>query len=363
MARVAVAMSGGVDSSVAALLCLEAGHSVFGVTMVLRDADVATETAAGLPPSTVDNARRVADRLGIRHEVLDLRDQFEALVVRHFCAEYAAGRTPNPCVVCNPAIKFGLLMDWALGSGAELFATGHYAHIAIAPSGRLTLRTAADLRKDQSYFLYRLSQQQLSRSVFPLGDLTKERARAIAATAGLPSARAQDSQDLCFVEPAGYQALVGSHSPTAVQPGPIYDLTGRQVGTHRGISGYTVGQRRGLGVAAPRPQYVLAIDGPGNSLIVGPASAAACEEFAVADCHWLAVERLVGPLPVEVKVRHATRRLSATVSPGPTGSRATVRLAVPHIGVTPGQAAVFYLGETVLGGGTIMLPAAPITVK
>jgi tRNA-specific 2-thiouridylase len=363
MARVAVAMSGGVDSSVAALLCLEAGHEVFGVTMILRDADVAAQTAAGLMPAAVDNAQRVASKLSIRHQVVDLREQFEALVVQHFCAEYAGGRTPNPCVVCNPVIKFGLLMDWAVAAGAELFATGHYARIATVDTGRLTLRTAADLHKDQSYFLYRLSQQQLSRSIFPLGEMTKVEVRSIAEAAGLPSARTQDSQDLCFVSPAGYRALVKSHNPGAVQPGPVYDLTGRRVGTHHGIASYTVGQRRGIGVAAPGPQYVLAIDGLSNSLVIGPAAAAACEGFAVVDCHWLAVERLVDPLGVEVKLRHATRRLSATVSPGPVDSLATVRLAIPQIGVTPGQAAVFYLGELVLGGGTIMLPTGPITVK
>ena len=228
MARVAVAMSGGVDSSVAAYLLHAAGHDVHGVTMLLSDRATDFSSGASDGESATISAARVAKAIGIRHEVIDLRSEFERLIVRSFCSEYVAGRTPNPCVTCNRVIKFGLLMDWAVAAGAEYLATGHYVRKA-ETNGRISLRTAADPAKDQTYFLYQLSQEQLGRAQFPVGDLTKDEVRAIALKAGLPSAARRESQDLCFIDHRRYRELVGSYEPAALAPGRCWTLPGAKL--------------------------------------------------------------------------------------------------------------------------------------
>jgi tRNA-specific 2-thiouridylase len=318
--------------------------------MLLRDPGSGGGAAAA--------AASAAAALGIGHSVVDLRAEFERMVVREFCDEYAAGRTPNPCVVCNAGIKFGLLLDWALAAGADLLATGHYARASRLPGGRLTLRTAADLHKDQTYFLYRLSQEQLARSLFPVGGLTKLEVRSIASSVALPVAERPESQDLCFVPRGGHQALVGTYHPRACIPGPVLDTTGKRIGTHRGIAFYTVGQRRGLGVAAGAPQYVLAIDPSRNALVVGPGSDSGRDSIYIVDCRWMAFPSPNYPLATEVKLRYAGRRVAATIHAGRTHDTAEVSLAAPQRAITPGQAAVFYAGDLLLGGGTIAPPEA-----
>lgn len=353
MVKALVAMSGGVDSAVAALLCVEAGYAATGVTMLLRD----EESAGGVKDREAASslaARKVCDMLGIEHVVLDLRTEFAAIVLADFAAAYAAGLTPNPCVVCNPAIKFGVLMDRAAAHGGKLLATGHYARIHRCDNGRLTLRTAADQRKDQSYFLYRLGQQQLERAHFPLGSLTKEEVRSLATAARLPVAEARESQDICFAGPGGYLDVVRTYFPAALVPGPVVDVDGRQLGCHDGIAAYTVGQRRGLNLGGGEVRYVLGIDPERNAVIVGPLALALRTEFTIVDCRWLAVPELTEAMRAEVKLRHGMRRAGALVVPGARADTATVRLDSPQAGITPGQAAVFYRGDLLVGGGTIM---------
>lgn len=340
-------MSGGVDSAVAAYLCLRAGHRVAGVTMLLND-DPSGEFAAA--------AARVAATLGISHQVVDLRSAFDSAVVERFCADYASGLTPNPCVLCNEYLKFGALLDLALADGADFLATGHYARLAAAPSGRLTLRTAADDRKDQTYYLYRLTQDQLRRSLFPLGDLSKDQVRAIALAAGLPVAERPESQDLCFVARGEHPALVAARRPEALTPGPVLDLEGRRIGTHGGLATVTVGQRKGLGTGGGRALYVVAIDPARNAVTVGPAAAAAAHGAHLADCRWMAVNELGSTTGAEVKVRYASPRALSEVRPGAAAGLAEVRFVQAQHGVSPGQAAVFYTGDLLLGGGTIMGP-------
>ncbi len=353
--KIAVGLSGGVDSSVAALLLLRAGHDVTGVQM-------RTWLGPEAPPGTAargacfgrDEAgdRRAAEgvcaRLGIPFRVLDCSEAYEEIVLRYVREAYASGTTPNPCVRCNPLVKFGVLPEAARAAGLafDRFATGHYARVEPdAASGRLLLKRAADARKDQSYFLYRLTQAQLASVLFPLGGLSKDRVRELARDSGLPVHDRRESQDF-------YDGDIAELFGGPAVEGDIVDRDGRVLGRHRGVRGYTVGQRKGLGLSSPVPLYVLAIDAVANRLVVGPESETFRRAATVRDCVWGPFEALAAPAAVRVKVRSAGRPVAASVSPLPAG-RARVDFAEPVSSVAPGQSAVLYDGDTVVGGGVI----------
>lgn len=352
--RVAVAMSGGVDSSVAAALLLERGHSVLGITMRLwREAPLPEDAdARGSAGDCITEAAAVCRRLGIPHRTIDLRDAFEREVVEHLVAEYAHGRTPNPCLQCNRLYKFGALLRYARSLGASHLASGHYARVERRADG-WHLITAADAGKDQSYVLYALQQEELSALMLPLGELTKERVRALARALDLPAADRAESQDICFLRDGNYRRFIAERAPDAVRPGPILHLDGRQLGEHRGIPFYTVGQREGLGIAAPHPLYVLRIDAARNALIVGPAASLGRDALLAEAMSYVAGRPLPAGSLVEAKIRYRARRAPARVWPL-AGGRARVTFERPLRDITPGQAVVLYDGQEVLGGGIIV---------
>ncbi|MHB8733497.1 MAG: tRNA 2-thiouridine(34) synthase MnmA [bacterium] len=354
MARVAVAMSGGVDSSVAAALMAEAGHDVVGFTMNLWPDWVppADDGPGCCGLGAIDDARAVARTLGIPHYVLNLREAFERAVIREFADEYARGRTPNPCIACNRAIKFALLLDKIRALGMERLATGHYARVETGPDGAVRLLRAADRRKDQSYVLAGVAREQLARVVFPVGAYTKPEIRAIARRHELRVAEKPDSQEICFVPRGDHSDVVARYAPHAVRPGPIYDGDGRQVGEHRGVARYTVGQRRGLGAAGGRPRYVVAIDAERNALRVGDADALRCQELVATDANWIAVAALRGELAVTARIRHGGADVPAVIAPA-GGGRVRVRFLDPPRAAVPGQAIAFYDGDVVVGGAVI----------
>ncbi|GAB4274605.1 MAG: tRNA 2-thiouridine(34) synthase MnmA [Coriobacteriia bacterium] len=335
MAVVEVAMSGGVDSSTAAALLLEQGHAVSGVTMVL-----------GHSSSAPKAAEEVCRHLGIPHRTVDLARPFSELVVGAYADAYAAGRTPNPCVTCNERVKFGLLLDDVLSRGADLLATGHYARVLEGEPRRLAM--GVDRTKDQSYFLYRLSPEVLEKVVFPIGGMKKSDVRRIAAQAGLPTAQREESQEACFVGAEGYEQVVRQLRPDAFEPGPIVDSGGNVLGTHNGIARYTIGQRKGLGVATGKALYVTAIDPASNTVHVGTADEACVTEIVAKDVVWHDA-RAKGACTF--RYRHATSVLAGTFSVDE--SRLVVRSEEPLRGVAPGQALVCYKGDVVMGGGTI----------
>lgn len=341
---VLVALSGGVDSAVAAALLIDQGYSVSSMTLELTPPD--------LTPSDTEGARLVAEHLGIPHHLVDARSRFNEVVIRHFRNEYRMGRTPNPCVRCNALVKFSLLLHQADRLGFDRIATGHYARITADPDGTYSLRRGSDDRKDQSYFLYALAEEQLERTVFPLGYLSKEQVRTTAAERGIP-AHEHESQELCFVT-GDYRTLF-----TSVQrPGPIVDPAGRVLGEHRGLAGYTVGQRRGLGLSSSRPLYVTGIDPTANTLVVGTREQVYQRELLVPEVHWQEKRHPAGPIRVQVQIRYAHRPAGAVLYPGSRGAR--VRFDRPQWAVTPGQSAVFYRGDLVMGGGVIAAAEAQL---
>ena len=342
--RVCVAMSGGVDSTGAALLLQRQGYVVFGVTLRLLP--------EGCEEAEAEAARACAV-LGIPHSVLDLRELFQSAVMDPFVSEYLRGRTPNPCLYCNRAVKFGALLDWALDQGAGALATGHYANVAFdAPSGRWRLLRGADRRKDQSYFLCQLTQHQLSHLLLPVGGCEKSALRALAAEAGLENAHRADSQDICFIPEGDYVDFLARRRGDALVPGDFIDASGHVLGRHRGLPCYTTGQRKGLGVSASHPLYVLGKDPAANTVTLGPDSALYTRELAAEDLNWISVPALEGPLAVTAKTRHSQREAAAVAEPLPDG-RVRVVFQEPQRAVTPGQAVVFYQGEVVVGGGII----------
>lgn len=351
--KIAVGMSGGVDSSVAALLLLRAGHEVSGVLMKLWPGPSAPAPArsACYGPDEAGDIRAAEDvsaRLGMPLRLIDCSKDYEELVLRYFREGYAAGTTPNPCVRCNQLVKFGILPDAAREAGLafDRFATGHYARVEHdAGRGRFLLKKAVDPGKDQSYFLYRLSQEQLATTLFPLGELTKSRVRAIAREERLPVHDKKESQD--FYE-GDLKDILGRDG----LEGDIVDGAGQVLGKHGGIWNYTIGQRKGLGIAHPVPLYVVAIDAKNNRLIVGPEEETYKRSCVARDCAWIMIEKLAAPTEVQVKVRSGGRLVRAEISPL-DGGRTRIVFAQPVSSVAPGQSAVFYQEDVVLGGGII----------
>ena len=360
MSTIVVGMSGGVDSAVAAALLREAGHDVVGVT--LRTApwaaseDAATRFGSCCSPATASIARQAARVLGIPYYFLNHEHEFAARVVADFTREYAAGRTPSPCVVCNREIKFGTLLDRARAWDAGAVATGHYARVAPDPvTGRVHLLTARDAAKDQSYFLWPLTQAQLTRARFPIGGLTKTEVRARARARGLAAAAVPESQELCFVS-GDYRTFLRARVPAAFQPGPILDEGGQEIGVHAGLGAYTVGQRRGLGRVGPAPAYVIRLDPARNAVVIGSREALRATRLVAERVNWIAIESLTAPLAVEARVRHRAPRVPARLEPRAPGE-VEVLLDAPQYAVTPGQSVVFYRGEAVVGGGVIAYAA------
>lgn len=351
--KVAVAMSGGVDSSVAAHLVVQEGHEAVGISMVIWPDSRCCNAEA------MKDAAEVAGQLNMPFDRFDFVAQFKAKVVDAFVEGYKSGRTPNPCALCNSDFKFLELLQLAEEKhGCQVVATGHYARVSQDPvTGRYQMRTALDASKDQTYFLYSLSQDQLARCRFPVGELPKTQVREIARGLGFSVADKPESQDLCFSSDP--HAFLAERLGDAVKPGPIVHLDGRVLGEHKGTPHYTIGQRRGLGVAAEEPLYVIAIDAPNNRLVVGPQSAAKGETLVAEGMNWIGIAEPSEPFEAQVKIRHRSPAAPAIVTPL-GGGKVEVRFLEPQLAITPGQVAVLYDQDLVLGGGVIgdgVLPA------
>lgn len=351
--KVMIGMSGGVDSSVAALLLRDAGYEVTGITLRLRS-DALEEAGSGTcgAEADIEDARRVAETLGIEHMVYDLTGLFSQTVVDYFANAYLKGKTPNPCIACNRHIKFGAMLQIARERGIDYIATGHYADIRQREDGRWLLEQV-DAAKDQSYVLYHLTQDQLAHTLLPISGYEKEAIRQLAAEAGLPVAHKADSQDICFIKDGDYAAFITRYTGTTLPAGDFVDQTGNVLGTHKGITHYTVGQRKGLGVAFGEPMYVTGICAEKNQVILGPSGSQYKQSLLAEDVNWISIAALTAPMTVSAKVRYQAKPAEAVLTPLPDG-RVQVDFTEPQRSVTPGQAVVFYDGKTVVGGGTIV---------
>jgi tRNA-specific 2-thiouridylase len=351
--RIVVAMSGGVDSSVAAALLAQAGHEVIGLSMQLYDQQQGEVRFGSC--CTIDDlhdARRVAARIGIPHYIVNFERQFTDTVVSNFVREYAAGRTPIPCVHCNGDLKFAALSARAATFGADFVATGHYARVERDDrAGRFVLKRGVDARKDQSYFLFTLTQEQLARAMFPVGWLAKSAVRDTARALGLTVADKHDSYEICFVPDGDHAAFVERQrgEPT---PGALRDLNGRILGRHEGVHHFTVGQRKGIGLSSPIPLYVVGIDAESGSVTVGPRHALERTELTASDVNWISGAPPAAGARVTAQIRYRHREAPASLAPLPD-ARVRVRFDEPQVAMAPGQAVVFYDGDTVVGGGWI----------
>jgi len=347
-------MSGGVDSSATAALLLEQGYDVVGITLKLWPQDCvsrAEDKCCG--PQAVTDARAVCHKLGVPYYLIDESAEFQTTVIQYFADEYKAGRTPNPCVLCNQNLKFGRLLERANQLGAQYIATGHFARVEPSPDGaRTLLKRGRDPRKDQSYFLFSLRQDQLARAMFPLGEKTKADTREVARHCQLKTADKEESMEICFVPDNDYGNFLQQAKLVQKHRGEIMNLQGQVLGEHEGIEFYTIGQRKGLGISSPKPLYVIELDANRNRVIVGDDSALACEEFIAQRCNWIAFDAPPADFEATVKIRYNHPGTPATVTPQPGGA-VKVNLHAPQRAVTPGQAAVFYQDDLVLGGGWI----------
>jgi len=350
--RVVVAMSGGVDSSVAAAILAASGHDVVGLSMQLYDQSDTQAFGSCCSLDDLHDARRVAAAIGIPHYILNFERQFQQTVVANFVGEYLAGRTPLPCAHCNSDLKFSTLLDRAQGLGADVVATGHYARVERSAGGAWHLRRGHDPDKDQSYFLFSLTQEQLGRAAFPVGALTKLEVRAHARALGLRVADKPDSQEICFIPDGDYAAFVERQVPTAAKAGVVADEGGRTLAAHHGVHRFTIGQRKGLGVSSPMPLYVLRIDAESGQVTVGPREALERRSLTASQVTWTCGEAPEEWRAVRAQIRHRHRAASGRVRTLPDG-RATFESNEPLSAVTPGQAAVFYEGDLVVGGGWI----------
>lgn len=350
--RVVVAMSGGVDSSVAAALLVEQGYDVVGMMMRLwSEPGTGRKLNRCCTPDQMADAKRVAERLGIPFYVLDVQDFFRQTVVQFFIDEHAAGRTPNPCLECNRKVRFSYLLARALALEAQYLATGHYARVELS-SGGYRLLKAVDEQKDQSYVLHVLNQEQLAQVKFPVGDYTKDEVRQLATKFGLPVAGKSESMDLCFLADGDYRRFLNAYAPQISRPGPIVDDTGRVLGEHAGLAHYTIGQRKGLGIAAGKPLFVLRKDVTKNTLVIGTRPHLGKTTLAVRDVCWVAGSPPCGGAEVEIKIRYKARPIAGRLAVSASGL-VRVEFEEPVYGATPGQGAVFYLGDVCLGGGII----------
>jgi tRNA-specific 2-thiouridylase len=347
-------MSGGVDSSATAALLLDQGYDVVGITLKLWPQDCvnrAEDKCCG--PQAVSDARAVCHKLGVPYYLIDEAAEFQSKVIQYFADEYKAGRTPNPCVMCNQNLKFGRLIDRADQLGAQFIATGHFARLERRDDGRVLLRRGRDLRKDQSYFLFSLRQDQLARAMFPLGEKTKSDTREVARHCNLKTADKEESMEICFVPDNNYGKFLQQANLAQKHRGEIVDLHGRVLGYHDGIEFYTIGQRKGLGLSSPQPLYVIELDAENNRVVVGDDSALDRQEFVVDRCNWIPFDNLGEPIEVTAKIRYNHPGTPATIVPMEKG-KAAVKLHVAQRAITPGQAAVFYQDDLVVGGGWIV---------
>jgi tRNA-specific 2-thiouridylase len=352
MNRVVVAMSGGVDSSVAAALLKQQGYDVIGMMLRLWSEPGKEESNRCCTPDSMAQARRVAAKLDIPFYVIDAKDVFRQTVVQYFLDGYARGETPNPCLVCNRQIRWTFLLDHALALDADYMATGHYVRIRQAEGGYQLLR-AVDRNKDQSYVLHVLTQEKLKHALFPVGEYPKPEIRAIAEKFGLPTASRKDSQDLCFLAGEDYRNFLQRNAAEMLQPGEILTRDGRSVGTHNGLANYTIGQRKGLGLASAVPLYVLGKNSVTNALIVGRQEELGSRELTAREVNWLCGEAPREPFRAEVKIRYTAKEAGAWVTPM-NGNQAQVQFEAPQRDITAGQAAVFFQGDVLLGGGIIL---------
>jgi len=351
--RVVIAMSGGVDSSVAAALLKQQGYDVIGMMMRLWSEPGTESENRCCTPDAMAQARRVAAILGIPFYAVDARQVFHETVVQQFISGYAQGLTPNPCLTCNRQIRWQFLFDHARTLGADFMATGHYARLQSTPEGVISLRKALDSHKDQSYILHVLTQDKLQHALFPLGEYTKPQVRALARQFKLPVSERPDSQDLCFLGNGDYRAFLQRNAPETAHPGPILSQSGAHLGEHSGLAFYTIGQRKGLGLSSPVPMYVLAKDLQRNVLIVGAQAELGQSELVAGPVSWVAGRALTEPFRAQARIRYKAQLAWAAVTPLDEGKRFHLRFDLPLRDITPGQAAVLYDGDNCLGGGVI----------
>jgi tRNA-specific 2-thiouridylase len=355
MKSVVVGMSGGVDSSVAAALLVDQGYQVQGVTLQTWDTEDDETTSKKWQERgccKIGIARYVAERLRIPHRIIDIRERFRSAVVQDFIDGYLSGQTPNPCVRCNERVKFGCLVDAARELGIDYVATGHYAQVVPDAAGRLHLHKGGDPKKDQSYFLYRLNRGWLPRLLFPVGSMRKDEVWSRAEAIGLPADEVKESQEICFVTKGDYRGFLEEEAPQAARPGAFVGTDGTMLGIHRGVPFYTPGQRRGLGIAAERRLYVVRVDAASNTVVVGRDEDLLEAACAVGDLNLVGLDRIDEPVRAQVKVRYASPAVPATIRPLEEG-RLRVEFDAPQRALSPGQSAVFYQGDRVLGGGII----------